>query len=150
MSIIYTLHLLSACLWVGGMFFAYFALRPVAAALLEPPLRLPLWAQSFRRFFVWVWAFVLLLPLSGYAMISLHYQGMANAPVSVHLMQLMGWLMIAIFIYLYFIPYKNMRTFLVDAKLPEAGKCLNRIRQLVATNLALGISTIIIASLNRF
>ena len=49
-----TFHLLAAAIWVGGMFFAYNALRPAAAQALEPPLRLELWVQVFRRFFVWV------------------------------------------------------------------------------------------------
>ena len=37
MAIAIPLHLLAAVIWVGGMFFAYMALRPVAASLLEPP-----------------------------------------------------------------------------------------------------------------
>ena len=140
------------------MFFAYFALRPVAATLLEPPLRLPLWEQSFQRFFLWVWAFVLILPVSGYAMVFSYYpstsqnigQVMANTPVAIHIMQLLGWVMILIFIYLYFVPYKKMRVFLAESKLPDAGQCLNTIRKLVATNLALGVITIIIASTTKF
>ena len=150
MSFVYTFHLLSACLWVGGMFFAYFALRPAAASLLEPPLRLPLWNQSFKHFFIWVWGFVLILPVSGYAMIFSRYQGMANAPVAVHIMQLSGWLMVFIFAYLYFKPYKKMGAYLSCSKLPEAGQCLNTIRKLVATNLALGLLTIAAASTTRF
>ena len=39
MALAITLHILGAVIWVGGMFFAYMALRPVAAALLEPPQR---------------------------------------------------------------------------------------------------------------
>ena len=48
MSVTITLHLLSAVIWVGGMFFAYMVLRPAAATLLEPPQRLPL-RRSPRR-----------------------------------------------------------------------------------------------------
>jgi len=150
MSLLFTLHLLSASLWVGGMFFAYVVLRPVAASLLQPPLRLPLWQQSFQRFFLWVWAFVLLLPLSGYAMIFSNYQSMANTPIAVHIMQLLGWLMILIFVYVYFVPYKKMRICLADAKLPEAGLCLNLIRKLIAINLGIGLLTLVIASTTRF
>lgn len=36
------LHVLAASVWVGGMFFAYMALRPVAATQLQPPARLGL------------------------------------------------------------------------------------------------------------
>ena len=150
MSLLFTLHLLSAAIWVGGMFFAYFALRPVAATLLDPPLRLPLWEQSFKRFFWWVWAFILILPVTGYGMIFTQYQSMTNTPMAVHLMQLAGWAMIMIFVYLYFAPYKKMRICLSESKLPEAAQCLNIIRKLVATNLALGLITITIASTIRF
>ena len=55
MSITVTLHLLAAVLWVGGMFFAHQMLRPVAATLLEPPLRQQLWVGVFGRFFPVVW-----------------------------------------------------------------------------------------------
>lgn len=44
------LHSLAAAVWVGGMFFAYMALRPAAGAL-EPPQRLTLWRGTFDRFF---------------------------------------------------------------------------------------------------
>ena len=49
------LHLVAVAVWVGGMFFAYVCLRPVAAAQLDPPLRLALWVGVFSRFFPWVW-----------------------------------------------------------------------------------------------
>jgi uncharacterized membrane protein len=45
------LHLISVAIWVGGMFFAYFCLRPAAVEILEPPQRLPLWLATFKRFF---------------------------------------------------------------------------------------------------
>ena len=49
-----TLHLLAAVIWVGGMFFAYMALRPATGSL-EPSIRLTLWSQTLKRFFPWVW-----------------------------------------------------------------------------------------------
>ncbi|MCX7168828.1 MAG: hypothetical protein NTY41_00670, partial [Proteobacteria bacterium] len=57
------LHLISVTVWVGGMFFAYVCLRPVVAAQLQPPQRLPLWAAVFARFFPWVWLAVVLIPV---------------------------------------------------------------------------------------
>ena len=150
MSILFTLHILSAALWVGGMFFAYSALRPVAATLLDPPLRLPLWNQTFKRFFPWVWGFVAILPITGHMMIASHYQGMSNAPMGVHIMLLTGWIMIGIYIYLYFFPYRKMTELVNNSKLPEAAQCLNTIRKLISVNLTLGILTLIIASTIRF
>ena len=47
-------HLLSAVIWVGGMFFAYLVLRP-SLSVLEPAQRIALHQQVFRRFFLFVW-----------------------------------------------------------------------------------------------
>ena len=91
-------HVLSVIIWVGGMFFAYMCLRPIAASQLEPPVRLQLWVGVFGKFFPFVWLAVILLPLTGYMMISNIYNGMGNAPLYVHLMNGVGSLMI--FIYL--------------------------------------------------
>jgi uncharacterized membrane protein len=71
MSIALSLHLLSAVVWVGGMFFAYVCLRPVAAQLLDPPVRLTLWSRVFTKFFNFVWLSIILLIITGHAMISL-------------------------------------------------------------------------------
>jgi len=69
MSVTITLHSLAAIIWVGGMFFAYMALRPSAAEVLEPPLRLTLWAKVFSKFFPWVWASIVVLFGTGYWMV---------------------------------------------------------------------------------
>ena len=45
-----TLHLLAAVVWVGGMFFAVYVLRP-AAGPMEPSDRVPLWQRTFAKFF---------------------------------------------------------------------------------------------------
>lgn len=41
MSIALALHVLAVTVWVGGMFFAYMILRPVAASQLQPPNAYP-------------------------------------------------------------------------------------------------------------
>lgn len=150
MSIAFSLHLLAATLWVGGMFFAYTALRPVAGSLLAPPLRLALWEQVFTRFFKWVWIFTLILPITGYYLIFYQFSGMANVGMAVHIMQLTGWVMIIIYAYLYFIPFKNLKINIIEKKLPLAAECLNIIRKGILINLSLGIITILIASTHRF
>ena len=103
MPLAITLHVLSAVVWVGGMFFAYMALRPVAASLLEPPLRLPLWSRTFARFFPWVWAAVVLLPASGYWIIFSTFEGMDNVGLHVDVMQVIGFGMIGIYLYIFFL-----------------------------------------------
>ena len=49
-QILLFVHLAGAITWLGGMFFAYFCLRPAAVEVLDPPKRLPLWVATFARF----------------------------------------------------------------------------------------------------
>ncbi|MDD5364279.1 MAG: CopD family protein [Gallionellaceae bacterium] len=142
MKLLYLIHVLATVIWVGGMFFAYLCLRPVAAAQLEPPLRLRLWQGVFGRFFPWVWAALLSLILSG-QLLTLQLGGMAAVPVHVHAMAGIGYLMAAIFFYLYFLPYGALRRAVAAEDWPAAGAVLNRIRILVGVNLGLGLLNIV-------
>ena len=146
MSLAITLHVLSAVIWVGGMFFAYMALRPVAASLLEPPLRLPLWSRTFARFFPWVWAAVILLPATGYWMIFAVFDGFDNVKPYIHIMQATGIAMILIYLYVFFIAYQRMNRVIALRDYVAAGKQLAVIRKLIGINLILGLITIAVAS----
>jgi len=68
-SILLFLHLAGVIIWVGGMFFAHFCLRPAAAAQLPPPQRLPLLAEVLGRFFFAVAASIVAIIVSGFAII---------------------------------------------------------------------------------
>ncbi|MFZ5593919.1 MAG: CopD family protein [Pseudomonadota bacterium] len=150
MPIALPLHLLAAIAWVGGMFFAYMVLRPVAATLLEPPQRLPLWSQTLARFFRWVWAAIVILPATGLWMIFMEFGGMKNTGGHVHLMLTLGIVMILLFLHIFFAPYRRLNKALAAADLPAAGKQLNQIRRLVGINLILGVITAATASAGRF
>ena len=141
------LHLASVVVWVGGMFFAYLCLRPVAAAQLQPPLRLALWAGVFARFFPWVWAAVVLIVVTGLStMLAI---GFAAAPLHWHLMLTLGLVMSAIFAYVYFRPYGALRAAVAAQNWPAGGAALGTIRQLVGVNLAIGVLTILSATVGR-
>jgi uncharacterized membrane protein len=145
-SIAITLHILAAVIWVGGMFFAYVALRPVAASLLEPPLRLPLWSQTFARFFPWVWVSIGLLLATGYWMIFSVFNGFANVGWHVHIMQATGLTMVLIFFHVFFAPYRRLNRAIAEQDFPTAGKQLAQIRRLVGINLIIGLATVTIAT----
>ncbi len=148
-SVLLALHALSAVLWVGGMFFAYMVLRPSAAALLQPPERLTLWATVFGRFFPWVWASVVLLPATGYWMIFSVMGGMAGAPVYVHIMNGLGIVMILIYLHVFFAPYRRLRKAILAQDWQRGGASLNQIRLLVGTNTLLGLIVIAVATGGR-
>lgn len=149
-SLLIALHLLAAVIWVGGMFFAYMCLRPVAATQLEPPVRLTLWVGTFGKFFPWVWASVILLPLTGYWMLFVLFGGFANAPIYVHLMNVIGIIMILIYLHVFFAPYRRLKEAVLQQDWPTGGQKLGQIRMLVGLNTLLGIVTVAIASGGRY
>lgn len=142
-------HTLAATVWVGGMFFAYIVLRPAAVAL-DPPLRLSLWAGVFQRFFPWVWLIVLVLLVSGYGMIFGIFKGFANAHSSIHIMQLLGLVMMGLFVFLFHKPYKTFKLAVSEERWPDAAAALNKIRQVILVNLILGFVVIAVAVSGRY
>lgn len=149
MSIGLAVHILGAVVWVGGMFFAYVVLRPVAGGL-EPLARLTLWRDVFKRFFPWVWASVLGLLLSGYGMLLFGLGGFAGAGVHVHLMQALGLVMMVLFGHLYFVPWRRLQQALERADGAAAAGHLGQIRRIVLINLTLGLITSVIGASGRF
>ena len=143
-------HTVAAIVWVGGMFFAYLVLRPAVGGITPPPERLKLWDRVFNRFFHWVWGAVLVLPLTGYVLIVEQYGGFAGAPIHVHWMHGLGWIMNALYIYLYFAPYQAFRKAVAGEDWPTGAASLNTIRRIVATNLALGLITAAIGASGRY
>lgn len=145
MTIALFLHVISAVIWVGGMFLAYLCVRPAAVEALEPPQRLKLWAGIFRRFFPWVWAAVVLILLSGFYMLG----EMGAMPPYVIAMTLIGIIMSAIFLHIYFAPFGRLKKAVAAEDWKTGGAALNQIRILVGVNLTLGILNIAIAILGR-
>jgi uncharacterized membrane protein len=148
-TIALTLHIVSAVVWVGGMFFALIVLRP-ASGPLDPPARLALWQRVFDRFFPWVFAAIALLLVSGYAMVFEVFGGFAGSGLHVHLMQATGIVMILIFLHLYFAPWRRFRAAVAARDNATAAAQLNQIRILVTVNLVLGLITVAIGSSGRY
>ncbi|HEY8887721.1 MAG TPA: CopD family protein [Gallionella sp.] len=144
MTLFKLIHLLAALIWVGGMFFAYVVLRPAAVETLEPPQRLRLWDEVFRRFFVWVWVAVAALLVSGLYLVYL-FGGMAHVGLHIHIMLAMGLAMMVIYGYVYFACYVPFNLHVAKQRWKEAGELLGKIRKLIAVNLALGLLTVCVA-----
>lgn len=144
MRIALLIHLLGTIVWIGGMFFAYVALRPAAAKILEPPHRLPLWQDTLRRFFAWVWVAIVALHVSGVHMLASAY-GVRAAPLYVVVMFGIATVMTLLFGYLFFVPFKALTQNVGSSHWKAAAAALTTIRRLVATNLALGLLTVAVA-----
>lgn len=144
-----TLHILGAVVWVGGMFAAYVCLRP-AAGMLEGPQRLQLWRSFFAKFFPWVWVSVLLLLASGYWMLLTAFGGFKGAPLYIHLMQGIGLLMIALFVWMFHGPWLKFKRAVDAQDWPTAGEQIEIIRQIIMVNLPLGLIVVVIGGTGRF
>ena len=137
------LHLLAAAAWVGGMLYALVVLRP-ALGVLDPPQRLQVHMITLKRFFLVVWHAMPIMLLTGWGMIGLVGWSMARLPWYVNVMQALGLVMAAVFLWAYFGPFRRMRRAMRPG--PEL---LGQIRQLITVNLALGTAVIVVASLGH-
>jgi len=140
-QLVLAIHLLSAVVWVGGMFFAIAVLRP-ALGVLDAPQRLVLHVPVLRRFLLVVWHAMPLLLITGFLMVFGVFGGFAGLPWAVNLMMLAGLVMTALFLVLFFGPWKAMRT----APNPES---LERVRRLITINLWLGMITVVLGALGH-
>ncbi|MCK1789538.1 CopD family protein [Pseudomonas violetae] len=145
-AIVYSLHVLSALVWVGGMFFAWMVLRPAAMKALEGPARLKLWVEVFTGFFRWIWVAVVVLPVSGVGMIHLQYSGFETAPRYVQVMMGLYVVMTALFIRIQALMLPELRTVVTAQDWPAGAAVLGRIRRLVGINLLVGLLLVGIAA----
>jgi uncharacterized membrane protein len=150
MGVALLLHVLAAVIWVGGMFFAYVVLRPVAAEQLEPPQRLALWAGVFGHFFPWVFAAIGILLLTGFWMVFSFYGGFGAVGQYVHLMLWLGIVMMLIFMHVFFASFKRLKLAVVAEDWALGARKLAQIRLLIAINLVLGVCVIAVASGGRY
>jgi uncharacterized membrane protein len=138
------LHVMGVVVWVGGMFFAHTALRPSVQAL-APPERLPLLAATLSRFIAWVAVAIVAIVATGIAMIFM----LDRVALYVHAMTAIGLAMMAVYGYIVAVPLRILRGGVAARDWPRAGPAMQRIRQLVAVNLVLGIVVIAVAYLAR-
>ncbi|MGO4000101.1 CopD family protein [Pseudomonas fluorescens] len=145
-AFIYSIHVLAALVWVGGMFFAWMVLRPAAVKALEGPARLKLWVEVFPRFFAWVWVAVFILPIGGVGMIHMRFNGFETAPRYVQIMMGLYLVMTALFIRIQALQLPELRKAVLAEDWATGAATLGGIRRLVGINLLIGLLLVAIAS----
>ncbi len=139
-DILLFLHAAAAILWIGGMAFVLFSLRPALHAQLQPPVRLPLMAQVLRRFFATVIASIVVLLPTGMWLLMQVPGG--QAPKGWHAMAGLGVLMALVFGHIFFAPWRRAKLAVAAQDWAEAGRRMNQLALLVKVNLALGVLAI--------
>lgn len=149
MGISTALHALAAVIWVGGMFFAYMAMRPAVVRVIEPSRRPELWCHTLSLFFRYVWACVAVLLVTGYGLIHA-MGGMGSVNWHIHVMHGLGLLMMLIFLHLFFAPYRRLKQAVHQGDMDAGSRRVGQIRQFVGINLILGLVVVVIAAGGRY
>ena len=152
-ALLKTVHVLAVLVWVGGMAFAHFFLRP-SLTVLEPPQRLALMHAVLGRFFravLWATGAVLLTGFWMLGRVARQFHAL-DAPIvwpwDWWLMAAVGVLMVGIFAHIRLVRWPVMDRAVQARDWPAAGAALAGIRQWVAVNLALGlglVATVLVA-----
>ena len=151
-AILKTLHVLSIIVWIGGMVFAHFFLRP-AIAQFEPAPRLRLMHSVLGRFFQAVLAASLLTLATGVWMIgrvtkqAVQSGGSFEMPLAWTIMAVLGVGMVAIFMYIRFALYKRLDRAVAASEWVAGGTALAQIRNWVSINLGLGVLVLLVTLL---
>lgn len=146
MNVALFLHLTAVVVWVGGMVFAQFCLRPSLSDV-SPQLRLPLVEAVFGRFFNWVGAAVLAILISGVFLLVIF--GGEGAPWPLRLMAALGVVMMMIFGHLRFAVFPRITRAVQAQRWPDGARAVDAMRRLVFANLVLGVVTIGVAVYSR-
>ena len=144
-----TVHVLSIIVWIGGMVFAHFFLRP-ALAQIEPPVRLRLMHDVLGRFFRAVLIASLLTLASGVWMLGrvarevVQSGGSFDMPLSWTIMATLGVVMVAIFLHIRFALYKRFSRAVAASEWAAGGAAMAQIRTWVSINLGLGVLILLV------
>lgn len=143
-ALLLCLHIIGITLWVGGMLFAHFALRP-ALPLLEAPQRLTLMAEVMSRFLNLAGLAVIVVLGSGVTMMVM--AGGHAVPLAWHIMSGLGVVMGLLYGHIRFAPFKRFVKAVTAQDWAAAAQALASVRLLVSINMVLGLLTIAVATL---
>ena len=145
-----TIHVLSIVLWIGGMAFAHFFLRP-AVAQLEASVRLRLMHDVLGRFFQAVLVASLLTLISGVWMLGrvakqvVQSGGSFEMPLAWTIMAVLGIVMVAIFMHIRFVLFKRLGQAVAASEWSAGASVMAQIRWWVSINLGTGFLVLLVS-----
>jgi uncharacterized membrane protein len=148
-------HLVAAMVWMGGMTFMLFALRPAIMAQMEPPQRLALMGAVWQRFFAVVAGAIVVLFTTGTSMYTALFRatrlatGQGGVPLGWNLMLIFGVAMMLVFGHIYFAGFRKFKRAVAAAAWPVAAQAAAQIHRLVVINFVLGWLAIVAVRLVR-
>ena len=149
------LHLIAGIVWMGGMTFMLFALRPAAVASLEAQPHAVLMGQVWQRFYALVLIAIVVLFATGTYLYTSTFRaarmatGAGSVPLGWNVMLVLGVTMMLVFGHIYFAGFKKYKRAVAAADWPLAAKAGALIHKMTLLNFALGWLSIIAVRLLR-
>ena len=149
------LHLIAGIVWMGGMTFMLFALRPAAIAAMEAQPRAILMGEVWKRFFALVLGAIVLLFTTGTHLYTQTFRatrlatGDGGVPLGWNIMLVLGLVMMLIFGHIYFAGFKKYKRAIAAGDWPLAAKAASLIHTMTLINFSLGWLAIVAVRLVR-
>jgi len=143
-GLVLAVHLLGMAVWVGGMTYALFVLRP-SLGLLDGTQRVSVHLQTLKRFLRLIAHVMPVVLVTGWAMEIFREGGFARADWHINAMQGLGVVMAGIFLWIYLGPFRR-----ASRAIRPQPALFDRIRGLIGFNLVLGVATVVVASLGHY
>lgn len=116
------LHLIAGIVWMGGMTFMLFALRPAAIATMGAQPRAVLVGHVWRRFYAWVLAAIVVLFATGTHLYNAIFRaarlasGSGDVPLDWNVMLMLGVAMMLVFGQIYLAGFKKYKRAIAAAE----------------------------------
>ena len=149
------LHLIAGIVWMGGMTFMLFALRPAALVSLDAQPRALLMAEVWKRFYVLVLLAIVLLFTTGTHLYTATFRaaklatGQGGVPLGWNVMLVLGLAMMLIFGHIYFAGFKKYKRAVAAGQWPVAAKAAGLMHTMTLVNFTLGWLAILAVRLVR-
>ena len=149
------LHLIAGIVWLGGMTFILFALRPAALVAMDAQPRAVLMVQIFKRFFALVLVAIVLLFATGTHLYTATFRaarlatGDGGVPLGWNIMLVLGITMMLIFGHIYFAGFKKFKRAVAAGDWPLAARAGQLIHTMTLINFTLGWLSILAVRLVR-
>ena len=149
------LHLIAGIVWIGGMTFMLFALRPAAMACMEAQPRAVLMGHVWQRFYAWVLVAIVVLFATGTHLYTATFRaarlatGNGSVPLGWNVMLVLGITMMLVFGHIYFAGFKTYKRAIAAAEWPLAAKAGGLIHKMTLLNFTLGWLAILAVRLLR-
>ena len=149
------LHLIAGIVWMGGMTFMLFALRPAALNTLEAQPRAVLMGQVWKRFYALVLVAIVALFATGTHLYTQTFRaarlatGDGSVPLGWNIMLVLGLIMMLIFGHIYFAGFKKYKRALASGEWSIAAKTAGLMHTMTLINFALGWLAILAVRLVR-